>query len=233
MNQIITLFKQTLRLFYPHHCIGCNTDQISPPALLCFACLHHLPHTGFHLNPNNIVEQLFVGRVELQAAHSEFYFSKGELVQHMMHQLKYAGKIEIGIYLGEMMGKHLLEAKRFQQIDFIVPLPMHPKKERKRGYNQATVISQGVSNSTKIPLLIQRVIRKKITETQTKKDRTQRWQNVVDSFEIVRPETLKGKHLLLIDDVLTTGATMDACCAVLQTVPNIKLSIATIAIASK
>lgn len=233
MNKIIAILQQALQLFYPHHCLGCGTDLISKSALLCFICLHKLPHTGFQLYPNNTVEQLFNGRVELEAAHCEFYFSKGELIQLLMHQLKYRGKKEIGIFLGELMGKNLLDCGRFSDIDFIIPLPMHPKKEIKRGYNQATIIAKGVSTSTQIPLLLKRVIRKKITETQTKKDRSERWQNVEDSFEIIHPETLIGKHLLIVDDVLTTGATLDACCTVLKRIPNIRLSTATIAIASK
>lgn len=176
---------------------------------------------------------MFWGRVELKAAHSEFYFSKGQLIQVLMHQLKYKGNKEVGIYLGRITAQNILQCGRFGHIDYLVPLPMFPAKEFKRGYNQATIICHGMAEVMKVPVLLNNVIRQRPTETQTKKHRIERWENVAESFTVAHPARLEGKHILLVDDVLTTGATLDACCQCLRQIPGLAISIATLAIASK
>ena len=231
--QLKNIVNSTLHLFYPHICTGCGSDLLQENNLLCLRCIHDLPHTNFAALANNQIEKDFWGRINLTAAYSQFYFSKEFLIQHLIHQLKYKGDTKIGFYLGEIMGKTLHNSNRFSSIDALVPLPLYAAKEHKRGYNQATVICNGMSSVMNIQVLNNAVIRQHATETQTRKHRTERWENVKSSFKVAKPGELSGKHLLLVDDVVTTGATLEACGnAILQAV-NVKLSIATLAFAAK
>ena len=233
ITQLKNIVNSTLHLFYPHVCTGCGSDLLQEDNLLCLKCIHNLPHTNFAELANNQIEKYFWGRISLSAAYSQFYFSKEFLIQHLIHQLKYKGDTKIGFYLGEIMGKTLLNSSRFSSVEALIPLPLYADKEHKRGYNQAMVICNGMSAVMGIPVLNGAVIRQHATETQTRKHRTERWENVKSSFKVAKPGQLSGKHLLLVDDVVTTGATLEACGnAILQT-ENVKLSIATLAYAAK
>ena len=231
--QLKNIVSSTLHLFYPHVCTGCGSDLLQEDNLLCFKCIHNLPHTNFAALANNQIEKDFWGRIQLTAAYSQFYFSKEFLIQHLIHQLKYRGDTNIGFYLGEIMGKSLLNSNRFNSLDALIPLPLYAGKEHKRGYNQATVICNGISSVMNIPVLNDAVIRQHATETQTRKHRTERWENVKSSFKVAKENELTGKHLLLVDDVVTTGATLEACGNVILETGNVKLSIATLAYAAK
>ncbi len=227
------IFNSTIHLLYPHVCTGCGSDLLDEDNLLCLKCIHDLPHTNFANLANNPVEKYFWGRIPLQAAYSQFYFSKEFLIQHLIHQLKYKGDTKIGFYLGELMGKTILKADRFKNIDALIPLPLYAEKEHKRGYNQAAVICDGMSSVMNVPVYNMYVIRQHATETQTRKHRTERWENVKDSFKVVKEKELAGKHLLLVDDVVTTGATLEACGSVILQTVGTTLSIATLAYAPK
>ena len=231
--QLKNIVSSTLHLFYPHVCTGCGSDLLQEDNLLCLKCIHNLPHTIFAALANNQIEKDFWGRIQLTAAYSQFYFSKEFLIQHLIHQLKYRGDTNIGFYLGEIMGKSLLNSNRFNSLDALIPLPLYAGKEHKRGYNQATVICNGISSVMNIPVLNDAVIRQHATETQTRKHRTERWENVKSSFKVAKENELTGKHLLLVDDVVTTGATLEACGNVILETENVKLSIATLAYAAK
>lgn len=231
--QLKNIFSSTLHLFYPHHCSGCGSDLLDEKQLLCLRCLHHLPHTNFATLPANPVEKYFWGRIPLQAAYSQFYFSKNFLVQQLIHRLKYKNDQAIGFFLGEMMGRTLLKSPRFNAIDALVPLPLYPDKEKKRGYNQATVICNGIAEIINKPVLEIAVSRHLATETQTRKHRTERWDNVRDSFIVKLENEIRGRHLLLVDDVVTTGATLEACGSKILAIPGTQLSIATLAYAPK
>ena len=231
--QLKNIVSSTLHLFYPHVCTGCGSDLLQEDNLLCFKCIHNLPHTNFAALANNQIEKDFWGRIQLTAAYSQFYFSKEFLIQHLIHQLKYRGDTKIGFYLGEIMGKTILNSNRFSSVDALIPLPLYAGKEHKRGYNQATVICNGISSVMNIPVLNGAVIRQHATETQTRKHRTERWENVKSSFKVAKENELTGKHLLLVDDVVTTGATLEACGNVILETENVKLSIATLAYAAK
>lgn len=233
MTYLKTHVKALVHLFYPHTCTGCGSDLLMEKELLCIKCNNDLPHTGFEKYPHNKIERIFFGRFDAAAAHSEFYFSKGELMQHLIHELKYKGNKEIGIYLSKIMGENMLQSGRFNNIDFLIPLPLFAKKEFKRGYNQAEVICDGLSEAMNIPVLAKNVIRIHFTETQTKKHRAERWENVAESFRVVNPGMLENKHVLLVDDVITTGATLEACAQVMATIPGIRISIATLTTATK
>ena len=193
----------------------------------------NLPETNFAQHANNPIEKIFWGRISVAAAHSEFHFSKESLIQELIHQLKYKGNTAIGIYLGELMGKTLLTSNRFDKIDALIPLPLSPHKEHKRGYNQAAIICDGMSAVMNVPVIKNVVLRQRYTDTQTKKHRIERWKNVAGSFIIKDDSKLKGKNLLLVDDVITTGATLEACGTVIATIDGVKLSIATLAHAIK
>lgn len=233
ITQLKNIVNSTLHLFYPHVCTGCGSDLLEEGNLLCVECIHNLPHTNFAAFANNPVEKYFWGRIPLSAAYSQFYFSKEFLIQHLIHQLKYRGNIKIGFYLGEMMGKTLMNSNRFKNIDALIPLPLFADKEHKRGYNQALVICNGIASVMNIPVLNGSIIRRHATETQTRKHRTERWDNVKDSFKVMREKELAGKHFLLVDDVVTTGATLEACGNALLQLQDVKLSIATLAYAAK
>jgi len=233
MQSLKNTFSSTLHLFYPHVCTGCGSDLLQENNLLCLHCINDLPQTGFAQYNNNPVEKIFWGRIPVTAAHSEFYFAKETLIQHLIHQLKYKNNTAIGFYMGEMMGRSLLHSNRFSEIDYLVPLPLYPDKERKRGYNQAAIICNGVSEIMNIPVITGNVTRRRFTETQTRKHRTERWENVAESFAVKNPAELKGKSILLVDDVVTTGATLEACGNALLQIEGVKLYIATLAHADK
>lgn len=164
----------------------------------------------------------------LNCATSQYYFTKESLIQHLMHQFKYKGNKDVGVYLGKLMGHALQESGRFLSVDALIPLPLHKSREHKRGYNQATILCEGIAEIIKKPVLKDAVIRAEYTESQTRKGRIQRWQNIDGSFQVVKPNAILGKHILLVDDVVTTGATLEACGQQLLKVENVQLSIATL-----
>ncbi len=233
MQVLKNIVADTLHLFYPHICTGCGSDILEKENLLCLHCINDLPNTHFALHSGNPVEKAFWGRIPVTAAHSQFYFAKESLIQHLIHQLKYKNNKDIGVYMGELMGKALSGSNRFNNIDALVPLPLYPDKERKRGYNQATVICEGMANTMNIPVITNNVIRQRFTETQTRKHRAERWQNVEGSFVVTHPQQLKGKNILLVDDVITTGATIEACGSTILQCEGTKLFVASLAYAAK
>ncbi len=182
------------------------------------------------MHKNNPVEKLFWGRIPLSSAMSELYFSKGSIVQNMIHDFKYRGNKKAGHYFGNLMGKSLLNSNRFN-IDVIVPLPLFERKEKIRGFNQAEILCNGISEIINQPVIRKNVIRKVFTETQTKKHRLERWKNVEGIFFVKDPEELEGKRVLLVDDVITTGATIDACGSEILKIKEVTLSVASFAIA--
>lgn len=233
MLSLRSIVTDAVDLFFPHACLGCGNDIISTESMLCLPCISNLPHTNFEKLAGNPVEKIFRGRVNIHAASSQFYFSKGHLVQYLIHQLKYNGNKQAGEYLGVIMGKALLQSERFAGIDYLIPLPLYADKEFKRGYNQAEVICNGMCSAMQVPVHAKNVIRQRYTDTQTKKHRTERWENVEGSFHILHPEKLQGKNILLVDDVITTGASLEACAQILLKIPSIKISVATLAVAGK
>lgn len=232
MAGISAMLSDVVRLFFPHHCGGCGTDIIERSQFLCLKCQSDLPHTGYEKIAYNPVEKIFAGRVPVVAASSQFYFSKGHLIQHLIHQLKYKGNTDAGEYLGTEMGRALLASNRFCNLDVIVPLPLFADKEYKRGYNQAEVICKGMALMMQLPVQRNNVVRIRYTDSQTKKHRTERWQNVENSFAVKNKTALAGKSILLVDDVITTGATLEACSQAVLAIEGTRLSIVTLAIAS-
>jgi ComF family protein len=218
--------RNLLHLFYPHNCEGCGSDVLYDTQFLCTRCMHRLPETGFFFKPSNPVEKLFYGRSDIRQAGAAYYFTKDSLLQHLLIQLKYKGNKEAGYFLGRMMGYAFIKSERFTGIDMLVPLPLNHKKEQMRGYNQAALICEGIQEVWHKPVLKEAVTRTHFTETQTKQDRISRWQNMEGVFAITQPAALQNKHVLLIDDVITTGATLEACGSSILDVNGTVLSIA-------
>jgi len=228
-----TILADLKHLFYPHVCTGCGSDILTADNLLCAKCFSNLPVTLYAQYANNPIEKIFWGRIPLSAAHAEYYFAKESLIQHLIHQLKYKGNTAIGEYLGQLLATSLLKSNRFNNIDALIPLPLFPDKERKRGYNQAAVICNGMSGIMNVPVLNNVLIRQRFTETQTKKHRAERWENVESSFAVKNESLVRGKHLLLVDDVITTGATLEASGQCLLRTGEVKLSVAALTAAVK
>jgi ComF family protein len=195
-------------------------------------CIDAMPETSFELHPNNPVEKTFWGRLPLVGATAQFYFTKESLMQHLMHQFKYKGNKELGLQLGSMMGEQIKRSGRFKA-DALIPLPLFSAKEKRRGYNQATILCDGMAETMKAPVLDKVIIRPQHTETQTKKGRIERWKNMEGKFILSNPDEIKNKHLLLVDDVVTTGATLEACGNELLKAEGVRLSVATLCVASR
>jgi ComF family protein len=228
-----SVIQDIIRFFYPHTCVGCGKELYNLHHFACTGCLKSLPLTGFERTGNNYTETLFAGRLPLKKACSWLFFEKDSLTQKLIHQLKYRNNQAIGEWLGYAMGKQLMEQNWFNTMDVVVPLPLNKRKLNMRGYNQSEVLCRGISSATGLPVEKVAVMRTVYTETQTKKSRIQRWRNVEEVFDLIESTHLQGKHALLVDDVVTTGATLDACGQVLLKVPGLSLSVLTLAVASK
>jgi len=226
--QITSALKDALfHLLFPHVCAGCGTDILAEESMLCMRCIHAMPETKFELYVNNPIEKLFWGRLPITAACAHYYFTKESLMQQLMHEFKYKNNKALGIQLGRMMGEQLVKSGRFN-IDALIPLPLFPAKEKRRGYNQATLLCQGIAQILDLPVLQQSIIRTQHTDTQTKKGRIERWKNMEGKFELIDPSCVANKRILLVDDVVTTGATLEACGSELLKAENATISIATL-----
>jgi ComF family protein len=225
-----SLLEDFLSLFYPRLCLACQQEAIQLGQITCITCEYTLQNIelDLHLEKQNKVTEKFWGRVQIKYGAALYPFTKDGRTQKLIHQLKYKGKKEIGVLLGKRMGRKLKEVAHFRDVDFIIPVPLHPKKLRIRGYNQAALIAEGLSQSMQIPHLSNGLVRSIHSKSQTKKTREERFKNVESVFQIGEPSLLEGKHILLVDDVLTTGATLESCALQLLALPNTTISIAVI-----
>ena len=228
---VLLWFKHLLSLFFPHVCQACGESLRKQEEVVCLSCLYKLPKTGFHMHAENPVSRVFWGRVDLNAASSFLFFSKGGKVQHLIHSLKYKGNQETGVYLGRLFGTDLQKSELFENVDLVIPVPLHPKKQHKRGFNQSSSIAKGIGEAMEIPIVSNKLIRIINTSTQTKKSRESRWDNVKNAFKVRETSSLENKHILLVDDVLTTGATLESCAQNLLKIPGVRVSVATLAYA--
>ncbi len=218
-------------LLFPELCAACRESLMANEYLICADCLYNLPFTNFHLQPDNIVAQQFWGKIPLEAAYSLYYFSKGGKIQNLMHQFKYKGMKQIGNLLGNIAGGQLIKNEVFNTVDMIIPVPLHKKRMLQRGYNQSACFAEGLSEKLNAEVEINNLVRITATETQTHKSRFARFENMQEVFMVNNPERLINKHILLVDDVITTGSTLEACGTELLKIEGLKLSIATIAYA--
>lgn len=225
-------FTDLFNLFYPNACLSCSKTLIKGEEVLCFKCENELPQTGYWNQPGNRLAQRFWGRVPLQGTVALFKFHKGGEIQNLLHALKYKGRKEAGVYCGNMLGHYLRQPDSIiQNVDLIVPVPLHWKKEKTRGYNQCEPFAEGLAKVLNIPFSLTALERVHENTSQTKKSKFERFENVSQIFGVKNASLLKGKHVLLVDDVVTTGATAEACLQTILSVPETKVSFAAIATA--
>ena len=229
-DTLVRSFGDLLALFFPKLCVTCSTTLTGNEDILCTACRQLLPETNFHHSAENPVSGLFWGRIPVEKANSLLFFDKGSKYRQLLYHLKYKGRKDIGIFLGNLLGSRLMEVS-FDQFDLIVPVPLHPVRQRRRGFNQSEIIAMGISEVTGKKVVSNALRRSQFTTTQTRKGRFARWQNVEGIFTTRIPATVKNRHVLLIDDVVTTGATLEAAGNALLKAGVSKLSVATAAFA--
>jgi len=215
-------------LFYPRLCAVCGNALYLNEEVLCLKCYAGLPRTGFHTDVENEVARLFWGRIPVMQATAFIVFNKDSHYSSILHELKYKGQRHIGMEMGRLFGLEL-RGSPFAETDLIHPVPLHPGKLQKRGYNQSELIAKGLSSVLQVPVMTGLVIRTLETGTQTRKSRYERWENVRGTFQVARPELLLNKHVLLVDDVITTGATIEACAESLLSISGVSVSIASLA----
>lgn len=220
-----------LNLLYPEVCAACNAALFRGEMVICTQCLFRLPKTNYHLEPGNPVEKSFWGKVPITSATALYFFNKGERVQHLVHRLKYDGEQEVGELAGRILGSDLLQSPSFSSVKAVVPVPLHAGKLRARGFNQADCIARGIAQSLSVPVYPDFLIRRKATETQTRKTRYERFENV-DRIFVLNPKYHPSpEHYLLVDDVITTGSTLTACAEALLEIPGARVSVSALAYA--
>ena len=217
-------------ILLPRVCFGCNTQLSRGERILCTVCRHELPLTDHNYTDENTVDRIFYGRIPIKKAASFVYFSKNGAVKSLLHWLKYKNQEQIGAFFGEWCGSILKQDEHLAAIDAVVPVPLHPKKEKKRGYNQVSLFAQKIANALNAEFRDDLLLRVINTKTQTKKDRELRWKNTQHAFEINPRTDQSYKHLLLVDDVITTGATIESCATALFKLPNVHISVLSIAV---
>ena len=218
-------------LLFPELCPACQASLVANELIICSDCRYNLPYTNFHLQADNIVAQQFYGKIKIEAAYALYYFTKGGKVQNLMHHFKYKGMQQIGDLLGNIAGSQLIENPIFNTVDLIIPVPLHKKRLKERGYNQSTRFANGLAQKLNAIVEDNNLQRAVATATQTHKSRFARFENMQHVFAVKHPEKLAGKHVLLVDDIVTTGSTLEACGIELLKIPGLTLSIATIAYA--
>ena len=231
MTAINVLFGDFLALFFPELCAACGMNLFRNEQVICTNCIYHLPVTNFHSDPENKLARQLWGRFPFIQATSFVYFQKGNRVQNIMHHLKYNNRPEAGYRMGQLYAYELNMTLQWLKPDLIIPVPLHPSKMKKRGYNQSEYIARGMASVLNIPLILNNLIRIENTETQTRKSRFARYENLKDAFLVRETGVLNDKHILLVDDVMTTGATLESCSIELLKVKGLRISISTIAYA--
>lgn len=223
------ILNDFFRIFYPELCVNCENQLINNETILCTFCRHDLPFTNITDYQNNKITQVFYGRTQVEKAFSLLFFRKKGITKKLIHELKYKGNEEIGVFLGNWIGDILKKNKEFIDIDCIIPVPLHVKKLKQRGYNQVKKFGEQLSLYMQKPLLEHELVRVSSTKTQTYKSRFERFKNTNTKFEVKNPSIFKNKHVLLIDDVITTGATLEACIEEIKKENKVKVSILTMA----
>ncbi|TXD47625.1 ComF family protein [Polaribacter sp. IC073] len=223
------ILKDLFLLFYPEICANCNEQLLQNEIVICTFCRHDLPLTNFESYRDNKVSKIFYGRITIEKAYSLLFFRKEGITKNLIHELKYKRNEEIGSFFGNWLGEMLAKNKEFATVDYLVAVPIHPKKKKIRGYNQVTKFGKCLSKHLKIPFSEEILIRKSSTKTQTLKARFERFNDLETKFSLTDTTVFKDKHVLIIDDVITTGATLEACAMELLKTSGIKISILTMA----
>ena len=236
MNQkkpgLTNLANDFIGLIFPRICACCGNSLWKHEQVICTHCEFRLPRTNFHSHSDNPASRTFWGRAEIESATAFFFFNKGNRVQRLIHLLKYKGRRDIGVFIGEMHGLILRQAPPFSNAEIILPVPLHKKKFIKRGFNQSEQYAIGLAKTMQIPVDPYIIERTRFTDTQTKKSRFGRWQNVEGLFRVNDGWKIEGRHVLIVDDVITTGSTLEACISAISGIHGVRVSVAAIAIAS-
>jgi ComF family protein len=221
---------ELLNLFYPNVCVACQHSLHRNEYILCTQCYAELPYTGAY-KKDNAAEKLFWGRFPFEMAYSMLYFNKGNITAKLLHQFKYDGEITIGEMLGAQLALQLKNELQLRLSTVIVPIPLHSRKQSSRGFNQSDVIAQSAGKELGIEVNTTAVRRQKFTLSQTRKSRTDRLQNISDAFIVDKPDALQNKHVVLLDDICTSGATIEACALAIKTACTCDVSVVSAAIA--
>lgn len=229
----MSIWGDFISLIYPRTCVCCGKLLLKSDDFICNYCFVSLPKSNFHQEADSEIDRVFYGRVPLLKAGSYLLFEKSGKVQKILHSIKYQKNKDLAVQMGIWYGETIKDNPLFSKSDFIVPVPLHPKKQKERGFNQSETFAIGLSKALSIPVMTNNLVRNEYTSTQTRKSKIERWENVKDKFDLRHPELLQNKTILLVDDVITTGATIDACYEALKNIPGIKVSVLSLAYAKK
>ena len=231
MNWLYDLWDDFFSLLFPRLCYACGNQLMRNESLICTECFVVIPRTNYHFVEDNPVARLFWGRCLIEKAAAFSYYNKGSRIRKLIHNLKYNGIREIGYVLGRLYGLSLKTSGFINDIDIIIPVPLHPVKKRIRGFNQSETISMGIADATHLPVDLKSLARVLVSATQTKRSRYERWTNVEGIFQVLDSQTIMGKHVLLVDDVITTGSTIESCTNELLKIEGVKVSAVALAFA--
>lgn len=231
MSYIYDIWDDFISLLFPRLCYGCGDHLMRNESLICTDCYVRIPRTDYHNHPENPVAQLFWGRCLIEKAAAFSYYNKGSRIRRLIHNLKYNGIQELGPEMGKIYGRSLKDSGFTDGIDIIIPVPLHPSKKRVRGFNQSELISAGLSESTGIPVNLTSLGRISVSDTQTKRSRYDRWTNVEGIFAVTDRDSIAGRHILLVDDVITTGSTIESCTNELLKTEGVRVSVIALAYA--
>lgn len=227
----MSLLSDLWALFFPQCCLLCGKPLLKGEEHVCFRCLSVLPRTNMFQGQDNAMARSLWGKLPLERAGAFLFYTKGGDVRRLLVELKYHGHAALGEFLGRWMASEVVSSGFFREIDCIVPVPLHPRRQKERGYNQSEMLAEGISSVTGIPVSCHLLSRSRYTESQTRRGNYERWMNMEEVFECPSPEVLAGKHILLVDDVMTTGATLVACADALSQVSGLRISVFTLALA--
>jgi ComF family protein len=231
MNYLYDFWDDFISLLFPRLCYACGNHLLRNESLICTECYVVIPRTNYHLTDDNPVARLFWGRCQIERAAAFSYYNRGSRIRKLIHNLKYNGIKEIGYELGRIYGLSLKNSDFVNDVDLIIPVPLHPAKERVRGFNQSEIISRGLADALLCPVDCSALARITVSATQTKRSRYERWTNVEGIFSVSDTELIKGKHILLVDDVITTGSTIESCAIELLKTEGVRISVAALAYA--
>lgn len=231
LRTLFTMLKDLQSLFFPPICLACKGPVAGEDILICSTCQANLPFTTHHLQKDNLMEQRFWGRINVERATAFLQFQKGGIVQNLLHFLKYEHREDLGLYLGNWYGRELKETDIFRNVDLVIPVPIHKKRLKKRGYNQVDQFSRCIAWQIGKEYKGDILIRVKNSSTQINRSKEERFSHLERAFLWKNLGDMEGKHILIIDDIMTTGATFEACCYPLKNIKGIKISICTLALA--
>lgn len=230
LKRLAKILNEIHNILLPKVCFGCNARLSSGENVLCTVCRHELPLTDYNYSDENPVDRIFYGRIPIKKAASFLVFSKNGVVMNLLHHLKYKNQEQIGGFLGEWCGAEIKKEATLKEVDMVIPVPLHPRKRKKRGYNQVSLFAQKIAMTIGSNYRDDILVRTVNTKTQTKKDRQKRWENIKDVFDLTNKTSISNKHILLVDDVITTGATLEACATTLSKIDNVQISILSMAV---